>query len=112
MVVLGTQYMLELLARNSPVAADGTFKTKPGKKWSQLYSLHVSIQDRFIPAIIAFMAKDNSDSYVKLFKAIGHCMERYGIVRRRADWKPSLFLTDFELSAIRAVREVWRGKKD
>jgi hypothetical protein len=56
-VLLYTQRTLELLSKNGPVGVDGTFKTKPGPLWSQIYSIHTTEKGRFVPCAIALMGK-------------------------------------------------------
>jgi hypothetical protein len=101
--MLYTDRTLEILAKNGPIAADGTFRTRPGHQWSQIYSVHSLVRDRFVPCVIAFMAAATHKDYIRLFEELRLQMWN----NLNVAWRPPFLLSDFEGALIKARKKIW-----
>ena len=88
------------------MAADRTFRSKPGKKWSQVYALHAQVQSRFVPVTVAFLTNATTATYLVMFQAVSDWLS--GNLGKR--WTPKLFLSDFETAFRAAVQRFFDGR--
>jgi hypothetical protein len=100
--------MMEVFAKHSKNgrwAGDGTFYVKPGKKWSQLYGLHVEVEGRFVPCIAVLLGRANTATYLTMLQAIDEWIR----LNMGVEWEPGVFFSDFELAIRSAIHRFFDG---
>jgi hypothetical protein len=96
---------LRWLSECSVVAGDGTFAMRfpPQAEWRQLYIIHGHVRDTFIPLVGIASNSSTGRMYASSLTYLRDYMHQVmGI-----DWKPSVFLSDFEASVISALPRVF-----
>lgn len=77
----------------------------PRNAWQQLYSIHVYEYGQFFPAVAIAMTRRTTAIYVHVLTSIKQWIsDEFDL-----DWKPQIFLTDFEV-ALRAALPVVFGQ--
>ncbi|KAM7310185.1 zinc finger protein Xfin [Ixodes scapularis] len=89
------------------ILCDGTFKTVP-RQFYQLYTLYgvKEFQGRniFFPFAFSLLSSKTEDAYLHLFNALLLTCQRHGFVL-----SPGFIITDFEIAAINALRQVFQA---
>jgi hypothetical protein len=104
LLVFGADTELTTLFHSEYIIADGTFEMAPDSSY-QLYTLHGLLCGEGIPLVWALLPNKTRATYVEMFSAIQQAfLKRFSHLR-----PPSrrVFLTDFELAAIDAIKEVF-----
>lgn len=91
-IIFASQWMINLLGQSDHWFCDGTFKTVPDI-YTQLYTIHVKIQERVVPAIYALLPDKQFTTYNQLVSLLR-------IYNNRMN--PKSILLDFEMGAIKA----------
>ncbi|KFD61128.1 hypothetical protein M514_12617 [Trichuris suis] len=101
MLIFASKADIEKLSAASLWIMDGTFKTVP-RLFYQLYTIHGALQtSRFsiFPLVYILMTGKSEELYRRVFQELGDFGERNELHLR-----PSVIMTDLELSAINAAR--------
>jgi len=95
---------LELLRTAEHVFADGTFSHSP-KHFTQLYSIHVYIQDFYVPIMFCFLQNKTAETYSRMWRGILKlCSEFFN------EWPVIKALhVDFEKAAHKAAVQQFPG---
>ena len=100
-LIFSTQKNLQYLAESTSIFSDGTFSAAPGKLFSQLYSIHACIlSGAVIPLVYALLPNKTMATYNRLFGALKNLQPQF---------TPIMWMTDFELAAINAIRQNFPG---
>ena len=99
-IVFATDRMLNKLAANDTWMLDGTFKISP-VLFSQLYTIHVAVgnSSHVFPCVYALLSGKTTATYKRLFE----------ILKSYRDIQPRTCIMDFELSAMKALRDAFPG---
>jgi len=93
---------LAAMYRSKYLICDGTFEMSPDSSY-QLYTMHGYIREEGMALLWAILPNKTQATYVELFTAVRQALiESFGDIGEKRT-----FLTDFELAAINAVREVF-----
>ncbi|KFD46408.1 hypothetical protein M513_12711 [Trichuris suis] len=106
MLIFASKADIEKLSAASLWIMDGTFKTVP-RLFYQLYTIHGALQtSRFsiFPLVYILMTGKSEEPYRRVFQELGDFGERNELHLR-----PSVIMTDLELSAINAARTEFPG---
>ena len=102
LLVFSADTELRTLFDSDYVVCDGTFEMAPDCCY-QLYTLHGYNRGEGMPLVWALLPNKSKRTYVELFTCIRNAFaEKFNDSARRR-----LFLTDFEIAAIDAVKEVF-----
>jgi hypothetical protein len=94
---------LKILCESEFIICDGTFEMAPNSSY-QLYTLHGFYHEEGLPLVWALLPNKSRGTYVELFTAIRKAFEeRFAVVVGQK----RVFVTDFELAAIDAIKEVF-----
>ena len=80
--------------------ADRTFKVCP-RIFSQVYTLHSFVQDRFLPGINAFLPDKSEDTYCRLFEEVSNILDLENPLKG--------VITGFEIAAVYAAAATFEG---
>ena len=99
-IVFATDRMLDELAANDTWMLDGTFKISP-VLIRQLYTIHVVVGNsgHVFPCVYALLPDKNTATYKRLFE----------ILKSYRDLQPRTCIMNFELSAMKALRDAFPG---
>jgi hypothetical protein len=71
--------------------------------FAQIYSIHVSVDNQFVPAVIAFTTDQTANTYKDIFRRLKNItLEECDI-----EWSPERIITDYERAAHSAIRDVF-----
>lgn len=105
MLILSHPRSLRLLGESAVVAGDGTFEMRfpPQNEWKQLYMLHGYVGGTFIPLVGIASNAMTARFYATALQYVKDYMAEV----LEIEWEPAVFLSDFEMSVISAVRRVF-----
>ena len=96
-LMFATESGLNDLAAGAIWACDGTFQVSPNL-WTQLFTIHLVIQERSFPRVFALLPNKRESTYLKLFKAIREL---------RQNAQPESCIIDFEIAVHNAFTIVF-----
>ena len=96
-LIFGTEEGVAMLGNYENWFMDGTFKTVP-PLYLQLYTIHSLVDGRTIPAVYALLPDKRRTTYERLLTSL---------VALNANLAPATVMTDFELGAQSAVKDVF-----
>jgi len=100
-LVFSTDDNLKKLCESDVIIADGTFYSCPGL-FTQLYTLHGTINGSVFPLVFALLPNKKEDTYVRFFTLL-----RDAVLVRDSVLTPGTFLLDFEIAAWNSVNTVF-----
>jgi hypothetical protein len=68
-ITFATDTNLRLLCEADDIYMDGTFDTAPSL-YSQLYTIHIFVEDRMVPVMYALMISKTTQLYVSMFQSV------------------------------------------
>ncbi|KAK0417244.1 hypothetical protein QR680_012901 [Steinernema hermaphroditum] len=95
-VIFMTESGRKMLEKSRDIAFDGTFGIVPQHMY-QLVTIHAYIEASSVPIVYCITNHKTRTLYRRLFEAVDARLEQ----------KPRSCMSDFELAAIQAAREVW-----
>ncbi|KAE8739816.1 hypothetical protein FOCC_FOCC014684 [Frankliniella occidentalis] len=98
-IIFTTDKHLRLLARATYWVMDGTFKVAP-HIICQVYAIHAAINGKWVPLVVVLMERKTRRAYDDVFEILKTETRR----RVRRELAPEKVSTDYEQSAIQAVR--------
>ena len=104
-LMFGTEENLRLLSISQYWFADGTFKTVP-HFFHQLYTVHGKVGEIVVPLIYILLPNKQRVTYVRSLRHLKECILSFGNVSLR-----KIVMTDFEVSLISVVKEVFPDAK-
>lgn len=107
LLVFAADTELETLHQSEYIICDGTFEMSPNSSY-QLYTLHGMCRGEGMPLVWCLLPNKSLATYIELFTAI-----RQALMTRYEDGatKAHTFLTDFELAAMNAIKQVFVGSR-
>ncbi|KAE8740306.1 hypothetical protein FOCC_FOCC014180 [Frankliniella occidentalis] len=103
-IIFTTNQHLKLLARATYWVMDGTFKVAPHVV-CQVYAIHGAVNGKWVPLFIVLMERKSRRTYEDVFEILKTETRR----RLRRELAPAKISTDYEQSAIQAVRAAFPG---
>jgi hypothetical protein len=96
---------LRILSECQVAAGDGTFAMRfpPQKNWTQLYMIHGLVRGTFIPLVGIASNSSTGRMYASSLQYLKDYMREVSGI----DWKPAVFLSDFEAAVISALPRVF-----
>lgn len=103
-IILTTNQHLKLLARATYWVMDGTFKVAPNVV-CQVYAIHAAVNGKWVPLVVVLTERKTRRTYERVFEVLKEETRR----RARRGLEPVKISTDYEQSAIQAVRTSFPG---
>lgn len=105
LLIFAADTELNILNDSEFIICDGTFEMAPTSAY-QLYSLHGFFHEEAMPLVWALLPGKSNTIYAEMFAAIRQALlSRYGSNRQH------VFLTDFELAAVDAIKATFPDSK-
>jgi MULE transposase domain len=99
MVVFATDADFRTLAEATTIYLDGTFKSCPSL-YAQLYTVHALVHGQVVPLVYSLLGSKLRSTYYDFFAVLRRYISNLGLV-----FDPAFIVTDFEHSAIHALRQ-------
>ncbi|CAF0884641.1 unnamed protein product, partial [Brachionus calyciflorus] len=102
-LVFSSPNQLKALAEADHWYADGTFRSSTNFHY-QLYIIHAYVNHHMLACCFALMNRRRKKHYIKVLNALKKESKNLNLILN-----PSYVMTDFELAAINAFKDVFRG---